>query len=98
MKKNIIIGAINSCVFRFKNPKTKFGKYMKNLFVAHDQLLGAYIGKDPDETISSDTGKAVVGGYAGIIRKSLSKVLDYIDPGHCQEAIEIDEGKDELWK
>jgi len=69
------------------------GKYIFNILIAIDQLANALIGGDPDETISSRCGK-----YKNkcILCKILCKILDKIDYRHCEEAIEPDEGKEDL--
>lgn len=85
---------------RFKNPKTKTGKYALNLFVAGDQLLGAMVGYDPDQTISSHLGKleSQPGGIPKNrpVARGLAWILNRLDRNHCKEAIEADEGKDSL--
>lgn len=59
--------------------------------VAGDQLLNAAMGGSEDETISSRAGK---GAARGIRRWCLlCRLLDGIDPGHCQNSIEADEGR-----
>lgn len=61
------------------------------LAVAHDQLANTAFGGDEDETISSRAAKAARGGERwGCV---LCKLLDKLDPGHCQRNIEHDEGK-----
>lgn len=68
-------------------------RYALNLLVAHDQAGNALIGGDPDETISSVLGKrrntCRVCGW-------LCQFLHRIDPRHCANSIEPDEGKDSL--
>ncbi len=50
---------------------------------------------DPDETLSSVFGKHVqMGTCAGC--RMICQILNWIDPGHCQESIERDEGKQSL--
>jgi hypothetical protein len=64
-------------------------RYLKNLFLAVDQLLGAILGMDPDETISSFCGKLQRGGSP-----FLANIVDFFfGEGHCLRAIEEDEGK-----
>ncbi|HJU70402.1 MAG TPA: hypothetical protein VJ603_00995 [Paucimonas sp.] len=59
------------------------------LAVAHDQLANAAANGSEDETISSRAGKAAGNGQRwGCI---LCKLLDKIDPGHCERNIEPDE-------
>lgn len=65
-------------------------RYLWNLLVALDQLANTIIGGHPDETISSNMGKrARKGERLGILA---CKVLNFIDPGHCERYIEEDEG------
>jgi hypothetical protein len=59
------------------------------------------MGGDPDETISSRLGKFKVkcGGtipWTHPIRKILDKILNRIDPNHSIDAIEFDEGSEQL--
>ena len=61
------------------------------LAVAHDQLANAAFGGHEDETLSSRAGKAALEGkrWACV----LCRLLDRLDPNHCENAIEPDEGK-----
>ena len=61
------------------------------LAVSYDQLANAAFGGHEDETISSRAGKAARRGkrWACV----LCRLLDRLDPGHCEKAIEPDEGK-----
>ena len=64
-----------------------------NVLVSLDQLGNTIFGGDPDETISSRCGKNNgVKWWA----TTMCKFLNWIDPGHCKEAIEPDEGKNAL--
>lgn len=65
--------------------------YFRRLFVAADQLLNVVFGGDEDETISSRIAKDRRRGrkFACV----LCRILDWIDPHHCEKAIERDEGK-----
>ena len=70
----------------------KITKYARNLIVAVNQLVNTVLGGDPDETISSRSGKARAAGKRwGCV---LCRVLDFIDKKHCADAISLDEGKD----
>ncbi len=71
-------------------------KYIWNILIALDQLLNALLGGDPDETISSRIGKALREGRAGWFVRAIAWTLDKIDPHHCEDAIEEDEGKDAI--
>lgn len=61
--------------------------------VANDQALNAALVGKPgseDETVSSRAGKAARAGKRwGCI---LCRLLDAVDPGHCDRNIEVDEG------
>jgi hypothetical protein len=61
------------------------------LAVSFDQLANAAANGDPDETISSRAGKArMLGRRWGCV---LCKVLDALDPQHCDRFIERDRGR-----
>ena len=61
------------------------------LAVAHDQLANAAFGGHEDETLSSRAGKAAREGkrWACV----LCRLLNRLDPNHCEKSIEYDEGK-----
>jgi hypothetical protein len=65
--------------------------YFRRLFVSVDQLLNVVFGGHEDETISSRIAKDRRRGkkFACV----LCRVLDWLDPHHCEKAIERDEGK-----
>ena len=67
-------------------------QYFWNILISIDQLLNTLIGGDPDETISSRCGKRKIK-----VCKWLCKALHMFDKNHCEESIEIDEGKRELF-
>ena len=71
-------------------------KYCWNLFIGIDQLANAILLGDPDETISSRMGKALRSERKCFLCKPLCWALDKIDPKHCRDAIEEDEGKDAI--
>jgi hypothetical protein len=59
--------------------------------VAQDQAANAALGGSEDETISSRAGK---GARAGVWHWCLlCRLLDRIDPRHCQKSIEMNEGE-----
>ncbi|MCP1289808.1 hypothetical protein NK214_06345 [Chromobacterium sp. S0633] len=59
--------------------------------VALDQAANAAIGGSEDETVSSRAAKgARAGRWHWCI---LCRLLDWIDPGHCEKSIEPDEGE-----
>lgn len=66
-------------------------RYLWNLLISFDQLANTIAGGDPDETISSRCGKT---RDTSAISAVICCVLDWIDPGHVQRAIERDEGGD----
>ena len=65
--------------------------YFRRLFVAVDQLLNVIFGGDEDETISPRIAKDRRRGRK--FACFLCKILDWLDPDHCEKAIERDEGK-----
>ena len=76
-------------------------KWVLNILIGIDQLGNAFLGGDPDETISSRLGKIKL-QHKGIIPwyRPLSKIVDFgldkIDHNHSIDAIEHDEGKNAL--
>lgn len=61
------------------------------LAVGYDQLANAAFGGNEDETISSMAAKrARLGVWWAVI---LCRMLDTVDPGHSQRAIEKDRGE-----
>lgn len=67
----------------------KICKYFWNVLIAFDQLFNAMLGGDPDETISSRSGKRQ---NEQLWAKYLCWVLNKIDTNHCKKSIEKDEG------
>jgi len=68
------------------------GKYLLNVLIAIDQLGNAILLGHPDETISSRAAKrSHIWGW-----HQLGRFLEWIDPGHLKDAIELDEGKDAI--
>jgi len=64
-----------------------------NVMISLDQLVNAYGGGDPDETISSRAAKQThKRGW-----DKLTRFLDWIDPGHAGRALEVDEGGRSAW-
>jgi hypothetical protein len=77
------------------------GKWFLNVLIGIDQLGNAIMFGDPDETISSRIGK-IKRKYGGKIpwskpvTKIIDKGLDVIDKNHSLDAIEDDEGEDQI--
>jgi hypothetical protein len=86
-----------------KNKKMNpVARYVLNNLLALDQTWNVRFGGDPDETISSRLGKLkeMNGGKIPrhrIFSRVTAWALDKIDPGHCEEAIERDEGENALF-
>lgn len=68
-------------------------QYIWNVLIALDQLGNALTGGDPDETISSRAAKR----RDHWPWKPLGWVLEKLDPGHLDDALECDEGMDDLF-
>ncbi len=68
-------------------------KYVWNLGVALSQLVHAFFGGDPDESISGATGKAALQNKWWF-KHVQEPVINWImnDPNHCIDSIEDDEG------
>lgn len=71
----------------------KICKYFWNLLIAVDQLANTILGGDPDETISSRSGKMQ---DKRAWAKWLCYLLNKLDTGHCDKTQEPDEGKDQV--
>jgi hypothetical protein len=67
-------------------------RYLFNIFVSRDQSVNALLWGDQDETISSRFGRRWPGSW---VAKLLNKIFG---AGHVQQAVEPDEGKDDLIK
>ena len=68
--------------------KDKIIKYVYNLLISFDQFVNTIAGGDPDETISGRLGRNFPNSF---LRKVVDKIFG---KGHCEGAIEEDEGKD----
>lgn len=68
-------------------------KYFWNVLIAFDQFVNTIFGGDPDETISSRSGKLQDRVWWA---KALCWFLNKIESEHCKKAVETDEGKNEV--
>lgn len=74
-------------------------KYFWNLLIAIDQLFNTILFGDPDETISSRLGKWLdlpKGKWRYKVASFVCWFLRKIDPNHCRNSVEKDEGKDNI--
>ena len=79
---------------KFKSFWKGLKRYFWNILIAIDQFFNTVFGGDPDETISSRLGKVIARKSKNSWwAKIICKMLDKIDPGHCEKSIEEDEGK-----
>jgi hypothetical protein len=68
--------------------------YLWNILIAVDQLANAVFAGDPDETLSSRFAKGRTRpGWRGRFCRIMCRILDWIDPGHSDRYLEMDEGK-----
>ncbi len=65
-------------------------QYLLNIILALDRVANAIIGGAPDETISSHAGK-LLGKKAWANR--LCRFLSLFDKRHCEESINLNDGK-----
>jgi len=72
------------------------GRYVVNILIAFDQFCNALLAGDPDETISSRIGKMITSGEGNYFTILVNDFLDGLDPNHSIDAIEPDEGDDQL--
>jgi hypothetical protein len=69
--------------------------YVWNLLIALDQLAAVvFFAADPDETISSLAGKGRARGNR--FWAVVASILDCIQPGHSENAIDISEGQNSV--
>ena len=61
--------------------------YVMNLLIAMDQFWNAFMGGMPDETISSRCGRGSGKRWYWTL---LGRILDFIQPGHIEKALESD--------
>jgi hypothetical protein len=73
-------------------------QYIYNLGVCFSRVLSTFLGGDPDETLSSRTGKAIVANKWFAVNV-LGPFIDtiFFDKGHCLKSIELDEGSKQIW-
>lgn len=67
-----------------------------NILVAIDQFANSILGGDPDETISSRVAKRSREDCS--VCYWLCRVLHWIDPNHCPDVLEADEGTRDVIK
>jgi hypothetical protein len=71
--------------------KTFLWRYAWNSLIALDNTINAWVFLgDPDETISSHAYKGYLKGHRGWTL--VHNILEKIDPGHGERAVEWDEG------
>lgn len=75
---------------RVLSPLQWVGRYSGNVLIALDQLGNALLAGDPDETLSSRCGKRRSAGCR--VCCALCWLLDWVHRGHCDWAVERDEG------
>lgn len=68
-------------------------RYLWNILVSIDQFFNTLFGGDPDETMSSRMGK-----HVDPFCNFVCKLLNLIQKDHCVRSIEVDEGKDQVFK
>lgn len=65
------------------------GTWVLNVLIGLDQFANTLIGGAPDETISSRASRARTRGARW--GRWLCACLDWLDPGHCQDAQHTEE-------
>jgi hypothetical protein len=75
-----------------------FSQYIYNWGDVLSQVLSVALGGDPDETVSSRTGKAMEAGIWWFVHVQ-GPFINFLfqDPNHCTDSIEPEEGAKELW-
>lgn len=70
--------------------------YIYNFLIGLDQFANSILGGAPDETISSRVGRARTNGHW--MGKFMCWWLDWLDPGHCKDAIQSERDHQHLPK
>ncbi len=60
-------------------------RWVVDVLIGLDQWANAVLGGAPDETISARAGRARVAGQ--LWGRALCAFLDWLDPGHCEDAV-----------
>jgi hypothetical protein len=63
--------------------------YLWNVLIGIDQFFNTLFGGAPDDTISASA--AVDYRKGGVRGRVLCAFLNWLDPGHCEEAIKAEE-------
>lgn len=73
-------------------------QYCFNFFLCMSQLGSTILGGDPDESISSRTGKGMLKKHP--VAMVLGTIINTIlwDKNHCVNSIERDEGRKQIWR
>lgn len=73
-------------------------QYVYNFGIMLSQSLSVFLGGDPDESVSSRTGKAAAAGkwWFKNVQEPVINAM-FADKNHCKDAIEPDEGCKEIW-
>ena len=71
-------------------------RYLMNILLLLDLAANTVLGGDPQETLSSRFAKAAqdskwYGRWA-------CRLLGWVDPGHCQKALDPHEGDRAVWR
>lgn len=72
-------------------------QYIFNVGLSLSQMLSVILGGDPDESVSSRTGKAAIAGRWWFVHFQEPFIDWLLGEGHCRNAIEPDEGCKEIW-
>jgi hypothetical protein len=81
-----------------KGESAKVTQYIYNLGLCLSQILSTILGGDPDESVSSRTGKAIRADI-WYFKHMQGPFIDWFigAENHCLDSIEDDEGKKGLW-
>ena len=71
-------------------------RYILNWLLWLDQGANCLLGGDPQETLSSRIGKVAADGHKWAVL--VCKVLDWLDPGHCQRSVDQYDGWRAIWR
>jgi len=79
--------------------RSLIARYIINILISIDQTFNTLLLGDPDETMSSRFGKWLSephDSWKWKVAYTICRLLHLIDKNHCIDAIEKNEGKDDL--
>lgn len=79
-------------------PNSSIARYALEVWLGFDRMCNAFMNGDSKETVSSRLGKSIYYNHGSVFGckwadKTVSYLLDCIDPDHCKKSIEFGVGR-----